>query len=400
MAYNFIEETGIIVADTSTIKDEITQEYKDNFGADLVTDNGSPASVLITKDTLQRTNLVESAALLANQINPDLAGGKFLDSIWSLTNGQRRDSTPTTVKATITGVAGTVLPIDSIAETTTNNRFKSIEQVTIPISGTIDVIFQSEQLGSIPCPIESLINIVDGGVLGWETITNYEAGVLGLETQSDIEARVDRKLTLAKGAKAIPFSITSGLYSIDDVKSLKFRENKTSTTKIIDGVTMIPHSIYICIDGGSDTDIANTLYDYKTLGCGYNNGASSTPKLVSIMAPDTGQDYEVKFDRPDEIEIKIQITVKSAPSAVSPIVNIKNAILSYANSAIRTEGFKVGISVSPFELSQIVTADTGYFVTDCKVTKLIDDNFQTATIPINIWEKAITTESLIEVILI
>lgn len=400
MAYNYIEETGIIVADTTIIREEVTQEYKDNFGNDLVTDNGSPASVFITKDTLQRTNLAESTALIANQINPDFAGGKFLDAIWALTNGQRRASTPTTVTATITGVIGTVIPIGSVAETTLNDRFISIEEVTIPTNGTITVKFQSQENGSIPCTAGSLINIADGGVLGWETITNLEAGVLGLTTQSDVEARVDRRLTLAKGAKAIPFSITSGLYALDDVKSLSFRENFTNSTAVIDGVTMLPHSIYVCVDGGTNTDIANTLYDYKTLGCDYNNGASLDPQSVTIITPDSGQSYTAKFDRPDEIIVKIQITVKVQASATNQSTNIKNAILGYVNSNIRTEGFKVGIDVSPFEISQSVAIQTSYFVSSCKVTKQVDDDFKTDTIDIDIWEKAVTSAALIEVILV
>lgn len=300
----------------------------------------------------------------------------------------------------MTGVIGTVIPIGSVAETTLNDRFISIEQVTIPSSGTITVKFQSVDNGAIPCTIASLINIADGGVLGWESITNLEAGVLGLTTQSDIEARVDRRLTLAVGAKAIPFSITSGLYSLDDVKSLSFRENYTNSTSVIDGVTMLPHSIYVCVDGATNTDIATTLYNYKTLGCDYNNGASADPQEVTITAPDSGQSYTAKFDRPDEIIVKIEITVKAQASATSQATNIKNAILGYVNSNIRTEGFKVGVNVSPFEISQSVAIQTNYFVSSCRVTKQVDNNFQPATINIDIWEKAVTSESLIEVILV
>jgi len=400
MAYNYVNETGVIIADTSTIKEDVTTKYKDAFGQDLVTDNGSPASVLITKDTIQRTNLNETAALIANQINPDLASGIFLDAIWSLTNGQRRQSTSTIVTATVTGVIGTVIPIGSVAETTSNDRFISQSEATIPLSGSIDVVFASETKGAIPCPSGSLINISDGGVLGWETITNTSAGVLGLETQSDIEARVDRRLSLATGAKGTTFSITSGLYALNEVKSLSFRENHSNTSETIDGVTMLPNSIYVCVDGASDEDVANALYEYKTLGVPYNNGASADPKEITIVAPDSGQNYIAKFDRPDEITVAIQITVKSDTSATNQIPIIKDAILQYANSAIRLEGFKVGNDVSPFEIVQYVANSTSFFVTNCLVTKQVDNDFQPATISIDIWEKAITSESLIQVTLV
>lgn len=400
MAFNYINSSGVIVSDTSTIQAEVTQEYKDNFGSDLVVDNGSPASVFITAETIGRTNLQDTVALIANQINPDIASGIFLDAIWSLTNGQRRAATSTVVTATITGVAGTLIPEGSVAETTNGDRFVSVSDITIPSGGSVDVEFQSEEKGAIPCVAGTLINIADGGVLGWETIANDASGILGLSTQSDAEAREDRKLTLAVGAKALPFAITSGLYAINDVQSLQFRENFSSTTEVIDGVTMQPHSIYVCIDGGTDEEIANALYAYKTIGAGYNNGASADPKEVTIAAPDSGQLYTIKFDRPDLINIKIKVSVKAAPSATDQTQNIKDAILNYANSNIRTEGFKVGNDVSPSEIVAGIASGTGFFINDCQITKQSVDVYQRETISMELWEKAVTTNALIEVVLL
>ena len=400
MAYKFNSQTGIITADTSDIQSDVIAEYKDNFGDDFVADSGSVGSVLVTAETIARAQGQTNVAMVANQINPDLAGGIFLDAIWAITNGQRRQATSTTVTATITGVSGTLIPSGSVAETSDGDRFVSIENATIPLGGSIDVKFQSEQKGAIPCPAGSLETIADGGVLGWETITNTVAGVVGLETQSDAEARADRKLTLAVGAKAVPTAITSGLYSLADVKSLVFRENYKSTVETIDGVTMNPHSIYVCVDGATDEEIAQTLYVYKTLGCGYNNG-SGINKEVTIYPEDTPSvPYVAKFDRPNEIAIKIKITIKAGNSTTDPTAAIKQAIIDYANSPIRTDGFKVGTSVSPIEISANVAQATNYFVTDCQVTEQSVDVFSRDTVEMEIWEKAITSESLIEVVLL
>lgn len=400
MGYKFDSQTGIITADTSELQADVIAEYKSNFGEDFVVDKGSVGSVLVTAETIARSRGQINVATVANQINPDIAGGIFLDAIWALTNGQRRQATITTVTATITGVSGTLIPSGSVAETSDGDRFVSIEDATIPVGGTIDVKFQSEQKGSVPCPAGSLETIADGGVLGWETITNTDAGVVGLETQSDAEARADRKLTLAVGAKAIPTAITSGLYALADVKSLVFRENYKSTIETIDGVVMNPHSIYICVDGATDAEIAQTLYAYKTLGCGYNNG-SGIAKEVTIYPDDTPLiPYVAKFDRPNEIAIKIKITVRAGNSTIDPTTDIKQAIINYANSSIRTDGFKVGTNVSPIEISANVAQATNYFVTDCQVTKQSVDVYARDTIEMEIWEKAITSESLIEVVLL
>ena len=92
-------------------------------------------------------------------------------------------------------------------------------------------------------------------------------------------------------------------------------------------------------------------------------------------------------------------SVKASASATDQISSIKSAILSYVNSPIRTEGFKVGVDVSPFEISQTVAQKSSCFVVSCLVTKQTVDDLQPVTIPLEIWEKAVTSESLIEVVL-
>ena len=399
MSYNYIKESGVVIADTSDIKNEVTQEYLTNFGDDLDVKDGTIADILISSDTTARSNIQQLLALFANQINPRIAGGKFLDSIWALTDGERSQATSTNVVATIGGVAGTIIPAGSVAVTTAGDRFELIANITIPVSGVIQASFASETKGSIPCPANSLTSIGDGGVLGWETIDNSSAGVLGVDIQSDISARADRILTLSKGSKGAVNSITSGLYSITDVNSLIFRKNDAITSEVIDNVTLLPKSLYLCIDGGDNEEIAKALEEYKSVGCDYNHGGGIN-QTVTFTSSASGQDYTVKFDRPNIIPIKIKITVKVGSSAIDTTAEIKNSILEYVNSEVRNQGFKVGVDVSTLELSANVAVDAGSFVSDCQITKVSVDVFQCETIPIEIYEKPFTSETLIEVVLI
>lgn len=398
MSYNYIQESGVVIADTASIKDEVTQEYLLNFGDDLDTKNDI-ADILISSDTTTRSNIQQILALFANQINPRIAGGKFLDSLWALTEGERSQATSTTVVADIVGVAGTLIPASSVAVTTAGDRFELIADITIPVSGTIQASFASETKGSIPCPANSLTSIGDGGVLGWETVNNSSAGVLGVDTQSDISARADRILTLSKASKGTVNSIISGIYSLADVNSLIFRKNDASTSEVIDNVTLLPKSLYLCVDGGDNEEIARALEEYKSIGSAYNH-AGGINQTVTFTSSASGQDYTVLFDRPNIIPIKIKIIVKVGSSAIDTTAEIKNSILEYVNSEVRSNGFKVGVDVSPLELSANVAVDTGSFVSDCQITKVSVNVFQRETIPIEIYEKPFTSETLIEVVLI
>ena len=113
MSYNYVTTTGVIIPDTSNTRDEVAQEYKDIFGDDFITDSGTTGGDLVDGETTARTNVATNNAQLANQINPNIAGGTFLDAIWALTAGGRSVATNSTVQCVLTGVSGTVIPAPS-----------------------------------------------------------------------------------------------------------------------------------------------------------------------------------------------------------------------------------------------------------------------------------------------
>ena len=76
--YNYIVNTGVIVPDTSDLKNDVTAEYQDALGADMNTTAGTPQGRLIDAETLARSNVVRSNSLTANMFNINLAYGLSL----------------------------------------------------------------------------------------------------------------------------------------------------------------------------------------------------------------------------------------------------------------------------------------------------------------------------------
>jgi len=74
-AYDFVSDTGVIIPDTEVLKEEVQQEYLDVFGEDLNLSDETPEGILISAETSSRTGVATNNAVLANQINPNLAGG-------------------------------------------------------------------------------------------------------------------------------------------------------------------------------------------------------------------------------------------------------------------------------------------------------------------------------------
>jgi len=348
--YQYIENSGLIVPDTADVLTDVQNEYKDAFGQDLVVTPDTPQGVLITAETLSRDAVIRNNAALANQINPNIAGGVFLDAILALTGSARDPAERSTVSATLGGVAGTVIPAGVIPATDpAGDEFELITTVIIEPTGIVVGEFQSVEFGPVPAGVADLTLIVDG-VLGWETVTNADAAVLGTTEQSDQAARLYRKNTLALQGQSQPEAITSGLYATEGVKSLSFRENVTGATAIIDGVSLVEHSIYVCVDGGADQDVAATILRKKSAGANYNGSVT-----VAVLEPSSGQTYDVTFDRPTPIPVQTRITIKASSSILDPTQAVKDAVLAFANGELEEEpGFTVGNDVSPFELAGAV----------------------------------------------
>jgi len=349
--YQYINNTGVIIPDTETLLIEVQDEFKNAFGADMSTDPSTPQGLLITGETIARKKVVDNNAALANQINPNVAGGVFLDAICALTGLRRAVALPSLLKSVeLTGVSGAIIPA-GVRARTTDFEFESISTAIIALDGTAIVDFQSVDLGAIPCGIGDLNTIVTT-VLGWETVTNPDVAILGTDEQSDESLRSLRRNTLALQGVALVESIISALYDTIGVRSLQFRENIASTIQVIDGITMIPHSIWACVDGGTDEAIGEALLNNKSLGAGYNG-----VQVVNVVEPISGQTYVVNFDRPDPISVICRITVKVNASLVNPVTSVKEAIILWANGGVNGEdGLTVGTPVSPFEIGATVNS--------------------------------------------
>lgn len=387
--YKYLSPQGVIVPDTSQILADTENEWKATFGDDLVTLPDTPQGTAIASDTAVRAEVVANNAAVANQINPNYAGGVFLDDIWALTGGKRREATYTLVDGVIlNGVPGVVIPSGS-RRASNGNLFELLLTVVLDASGHGTGIFQALEPGAIPCPAHSLVSPVAGYTsVGWETSDNPVAGTPGTEKQSDLSARKERTQTLALQGRSVTEAVSSNVRAVNGVKSLSFRENYEGLTQVIDGISLVEHSVWACVDGGEDADIAAALYRSKTGGANWN-GAVSVP----ITDPWSGQSSTVKFDRPTAKPVMARFTVLSKGVGTGdPVLVIKDAIVNYANGLLENgeEGFVLGTDVSPFELSAAAnTASPQIFIKSVEVSlKSLTPAWSKDDIEIGLNEKA------------
>lgn len=394
--FSYIESTGTVLPDTDDLLTTVQGEFRNALGDQLSLDPATPQGRLIATEVDARDTFLRNMAALANQINPNLAGGAFLDAIWALTGGQRIAATRSVVPAVqLNGVPGTLIPAGTQAQTAAGALFESLSDVTLDGTGAAAVDFRALEYGPVPAAIGAL-NVVVSGVLGWETVTNPAAAVLGRDQESDLSSRQRRRVTLALQGVALPEAIISGLYDTEGVKSLAFRENVTDSTQIIDGITLVEHSIWACVDGGADADVAAALLAKKSLGANWNGGVT-----VNVTDPASGQVYPVKFDRPTPVPIKARATVRATGVVADPAAVVRAAMVAYAAGEIDGErGFVVGQAASPFELAGAVNITTpGVYVQNMEIATLAG-TVAPAEVPIALDEIATLNANNIEVVLL
>lgn len=261
-----VPEADILAA----VQSDMSQAFGGNLNPALNTPQGQMASstaAIIGDKNDQFINIV-------NQIDPQYAAGRMQDAIANIYFLQRKPATSTAVAATVTGLAGTVIPVNAQAIATDGTIFLCTGAVTIPIGGSITSNWQSLNAGPIACPAGSL-NKPYITIAGWDTIINPADGELGalVESQSDFAFRMAQSVAI-NATGSLP-SIYAALFNLPNVLDVYCTENFTDSPITIGAVTLAAHSLWACVVGGLDADIAQTLWTKKSVGCNYNGSSSA-----------------------------------------------------------------------------------------------------------------------------
>lgn len=363
--YEYINETGLIVPDTEDLKAEVQQEYLTGISPDLNLADETPQGVMITAEALARAEVVANNAALANQINPNIAGGPFLAAICALTGLDVPVGTYSFLASVaLTGQPFTVIPAGSRARIgVAGAEFELLSTVILSSIGAGAGDFQAVEIGPVACAAHALDTV--GDVLGWETVDNPTTAAVGRLDPTDAEIRSLRATTLALQGIGLPEAIISAVRMVPGVRSLQFRENTANTGATIDTIVMVAKSIWLCVLGGTDADVAAAILNSKSLGAAMNGAVT-----VNVLEPTSGQTYPVKFDRPTGVRTWVRYTLKTGTITGDALTQMRTAATAYAAGELTgMSGLLVGTSLSPFEFAAAAVATVpGVFVTKVEVS--------------------------------
>jgi len=326
------------------IKAEIEASLKLAFGdnIDLEPQSGFGQFVGILSEAL--SDYWESQENTYNSQYPSTAQENQLSNVVMYNGIERQNATNSTVMATISGVAGTVITVGSKASVVlTGDVFVTLTEVIIPGGGSISVPMQAEETGPIKASSGTL-TVIETPIFGWTGITNSLDALVGRKEETDAELRVRRELSTQALGQNLVDSLFGQLLNIDGVEDAIVISNGTNAP--VDGIPA--HQFLSSIIGGDNDEIAAVIWDNTPQGI-LSFGATTV-----VITDDQGFLQDVKFTRPDDVDIYFKIDITTDDNFPgSGVADIKAAVVAYgianfkiSDDVIRTE-FYTPINETP-----------------------------------------------------
>lgn len=326
----FNDQTGVVVPTTQEVRQDIAESVQTAFKVNdsdpaLNVDPTAPMGQVVDIITTEVQAKNTEVAFLANQLNPRTATGVWLDALAALYGLTRKVSEPTVVVCTCTGLQGTVIPYGAIVQDTLGNQLRHSVAggVVIPAAGTIDTQFSTVEHGAIEIGAGTVTKIVTV-IAGWDTVTNAAAGITGRDVEPDGELLNRIKQSYAINANGTVANMQANLAALDGVLDCVVLENYTNEPQLQYGITLTAHSVAVCIVGGDDDAIAQTIFERKSAGC----GTVGTTQVTYVDTEHFNATYIYNIVRPTAVDFEVQVTFFDDDMPPTTQDQVKQAIVS------------------------------------------------------------------------
>lgn len=359
---NFDPAVGMVAPDTAVLRDAVASNWESAFNTGdgsptLDTEAATPAGQLVDAEAAYLAQANAELLYLFSQLNPRTAEGVWQDALGYIYFLSRKIAQPTLVTVTCSGLQGTEIPVGAQMRDDEGVRYELTSTVTIPAGGSVDGVFQALEAGPIECPAGTLTTIVTV-IPGWDSGVNSAAGVIGRNRESQVDFENRRFASIAKNSHGSVFSLQGALADLDGVVDCQVLENPRDAPYSEHGILIPGHSVAICIYGGDDSAIAETIYMKKDAGCGTTGGTT-----VSYTAADYGNAvYSYSIVRPTPTDVKLAVEINRTDSTSATVEqDIKDAIIADFNGQDTNSGnTRVGLAqtlyASRFAVAVIKTA--------------------------------------------
>jgi len=330
-----LDKTGLTVKTLTEIVNDLTTGMQGIYGNDINVDQNSPDGQLINLFGQACEDIRELLVQINNDFDPDLATGAILDQRVAINNIIRQGGTYTiqpvdiTVSQTVE-LAGLDGEFDNpngtgfTVQDNIGNKYILVDTTTLT-AGTHSLNFRAQLIGQVE-PVIGTINIAVTVVIGVTAINNSSTALsIGQNQETDAQLRVRRQKSVALASVGYLNGLLGAVLALPGVNAAVLYENVADT---VDANGIPAHGIWLVVDGGANTDIANLIYDKKSYGANMKGSVA-----VDIITA-SGSIFIAKFDRPSPenlyIEFNIQRTIPLTNFDLDGIKDYIVANLSYS----------------------------------------------------------------------
>jgi uncharacterized phage protein gp47/JayE len=316
-----IGATGISAPAFENVLNSEIATYQSIYGSDAVLTPDTQDGQLLSIRATAINDLNQLAIAVYNSFSPDFAQGAGLDARVQINGLQRISPTNSTVLLDISGVVGTAIQ-NGVAIDKAGNLWNLPAEVTIPISGQIEVTATAQEAGAIAAPAGSVSEPFTI-ITGWQSCSNPSAATPGIAVETDASLRRRQSVSTSLPAQSPLQSIAAAIANLAGIGRILPYENQFSPT---DANGVPGHSIAMVVEGGDATQIAQTIEQKKAPGTG--TFGSTT---IAISDP-AGVPIAISFFSLTEVPIFVAITIQPLTGYVSTTgTAIINAIVAFLN---------------------------------------------------------------------
>lgn len=318
-----ISATGISAPSFNDVLQYVIAKYQGIYGSDVYLGADSQDYQFLSAGIATPINDLNAAIIATyNAYSPATGQGANLSSIVKINGLTRNVPTNSTVDQIIVGQAGTVIT-NGVTQDANSNKWNLPATVTIPSGGSITVTATCQTAGAIQAGIGT-VNQIATPTLGWQSVTNASAANAGAPVETDSQLKARQSVSTALPSRTVLEGTVGAIWAIPGVTRVTPYENDTSTA---DANGVPGNKIYIVVEGGDSTAIANAIASKKTPGTG-------TYGTTTISVTDAyGIAHNINFYRPTYDAITCAITLKALAGYTSTIgAAIQTAVSNYINA--------------------------------------------------------------------
>lgn len=336
--------TGLQLPTEPAILEGVQTDMNGAFGGNLNPSLETPQGQMATSQTAIIADKNAQIAFLAQQTDPDFATGRFQDAIGKFYFMTRKPALPTTTQVACLGAQGTIIPVGATCVDSLGNKYLCSEAGTIPVGGTITLPFACSVTGPVPLSNNDLS--IYQTITGWNSVTNNTV-VVGVDVESRADFEYRRQMSVALNSQGALASVVSNVFAVDGVTDVYPYENSTGSPITIGttAVGLVAHSLYVCVAGGVDAEIAQAIWEKKDPGCDMN-GTTTVLVTDTVLYQYPYPSYTIKFQRPAALPIKFLVQLQNNPQLPSNIVQlVQNAIIAAFNGDDGGQRARIGATL-------------------------------------------------------